>query len=291
MQRPTSWGRSKGRAGLVFTLAVAALVVSGGADGAPAAEAGAGGFDYARWLRRGERAAEDLVAWYGRTPPGDRLAWGGLGACAVLGLFVLVERSGRLRVRRLVPREFTVRFLPRLRGGKLDRAKALDYCELNPSPAARVVLAAVRRWDRGVADQERAAATAIRVEGDRLRRNVATLRRIAALAPLVGLLGTLTAAGRALSAGGTEVIPALGLALRPLTAGVAVAILALLAYDGLSVRVEKLVGMLESLAAEAVDVIALSAPVEAWPGRTPHSVRIEPFETRDRVLEQEADDR
>jgi biopolymer transport protein ExbB len=290
VQRPTSWERSKGRVGVVLALAVAVLVVSGGADGGPA-EAGAGGFDYARWLDRGERIARSFLGWYERTPPADRLAWGGLGACAVLGLGVLVERSGRLRVRRLVPREFTARFLPRLLGGKLDRAKALDYCELNPSPAARVVLAAVRRWDRAVADQERAAALAIRVEGDRLRRNVSTLRRIAALAPLVGLLGTLSAAGRALSAGGADVVPALGMALRPLTAGVALAILALVAYDGLSVRVEKLVGMLESLAAEAVDAIALAAPAEAWPARTPHSVRIEPYEQRARVLEHDADDR
>ena len=32
-----------------------------------------------------------------------------------------------------------------LQDGKLDRGKALDLCELNPSPASRVSLAAVRR--------------------------------------------------------------------------------------------------------------------------------------------------
>ena len=75
---------------------------------------------------------------------------------------------------------------------------ALDHCEMNPSPAARVALAAIRRWDRPSSDQERAVALAHRVESERLRRNVGTLRRIAFLAPLVGLLGTLFSLGRAL---------------------------------------------------------------------------------------------
>ncbi|MEJ7639697.1 MAG: MotA/TolQ/ExbB proton channel family protein [Singulisphaera sp.] len=99
------------------------------------------------------------------------------------------------------------RFLDRLRDGKLDSGKALDICELNSSPAARVALAAVRRWGRPVADLERAVALAARVEADRLRRNVGTLRRIAALTPLLGLLGTLLSAGRALSAIGPASAP------------------------------------------------------------------------------------
>ena len=87
----------------------------------------------------------------------------------------------RLRRRRVIPPDFMTRFLDRLRDGKLDSGKALDICELNSSPAARVALAAVRRWGRPAADLERAVAIAARVEADRLRRNVGTLRRIAAL--------------------------------------------------------------------------------------------------------------
>jgi biopolymer transport protein ExbB len=205
----------------------------------------------------------------------------------------VLERLVRLRRGRIVPRDFVVRYLERLNEGKLDRGKALDFCELNPSPAARVALAAVKRWGRPVIDLERAVAMAHRVEVEQLRRNVGTLRRVAALAPLLGLLGTLISAGRVLNMLGTASAgtapawgPALAGALSPLTAAVALAILALVAYDGLAGRVEKLAGVLDHLGAETVDAIAMAAPAEiptsssliahlAELPRAPHPIRVE----------------
>ncbi|MFO0908658.1 MAG: hypothetical protein U0794_09905, partial [Isosphaeraceae bacterium] len=134
--------------------------------------------------------ARSLSAWYAATPPAERVTWGGLLAAAALGLGVIFERSIRLRPSRIVPGEFPTRFLERLQDGRLDRGKAQDYCELNPSPASRVALAAVRRWGRPVIDLDRAVGLAQRIEVERIRRHVGTLRRIAALAPLIGLLGT-----------------------------------------------------------------------------------------------------
>ncbi len=117
-------------------------------------------------------------------------------------------------------------------------------------------------------------ALANRVESDRLRRNIGTLRRVAAMSPLLGLLGTLFAAGRALgglnpSAPGAWG-PALAEALAPLTFGVALAILALVAYDGLVGRVERLAGALDRLGAETVDAIAMATPPQPHAGETQH---------------------
>ena len=186
-------------------------------------------------------------------------------ACAGLGLLVLLEALAVLRRRKIVPASFTARFLDRLHDGKLDCGQALDHCELNPSPAARVALAAVRRWGRPASDLER-RSLAHRVETERLRRNVGTLRRIAAPAPLLGLLGTLFALGRTLegsadfsSAWG----PALAAALTPLSTGIVIATLALVAYDGLLTRIEKLAGDLDRLGAETIDAIALAAPISS----------------------------
>ncbi|MFO0957591.1 MAG: MotA/TolQ/ExbB proton channel family protein [Isosphaeraceae bacterium] len=157
-----------------------------------------GEFDLDSLAQRASIAGEQARAWFLRTPPAERVTWGGLAASAALGLGVLVERTLRLRQRKILPRAFSERFLDRLRDGKLDRGKAADFCELNPSPAARVAHVAVRRWGRPPAELERAVAMARQVEVDRLRRHVGTLQRISALAPLLGLLGTLFGAERAL---------------------------------------------------------------------------------------------
>lgn len=283
MRRPTNSQRPTAR--IAAGLGLPILLAAGGADAG-----GAQPFIDAA-LRHGERFARLASAWYDRTPPIDRMTWGGLLGCAALGSLVLFERMIRVRRRRVTPREFTGRFLDRLSQGKLDRGKALDLCELHPCPASRVALAAVKRWGRPVGDLERAAVLAAKLESDRLRRNVGTLRRVAALAPLIGLLGTLASAGRALAAAGpgTSWGPAVAAALGPLTAGVALAVLALLAYDGLTGRVEALVAALDRIGAETVDAIAMAAPSPTepraaeprWtpggPGaiRAPHQVRVE----------------
>jgi biopolymer transport protein ExbB len=244
-------------------LTVAVVLIAGGADGEAA-----GSPDLEAIWRQTQAAMAKTAAWYKHSPPADRVTWGGLGASALLGGWVLLERWLRLGRRRVVPKDFTARFLERLQDGRLDAGKALDFCELNPSPASRVALAAVRRWGRPTPDLERGVTMALRVETDRLRRNVGTLRRVSALTPLLGLLGTLFAAERALNAGGEAWGPAIATALSPLTAGVAIAIVALVAYDGLMGRVEALAGTLERLGTETVDAIVLARPAEQ---RTPHA--------------------
>jgi biopolymer transport protein ExbB len=229
------------------------------------AEAGSD-FEPRIFSARLESIARRFQVWYGRTPPAERVTWGGMIACGVLGVLVILERLAILRRRAIMPRAFTARFLDRLHGGKLDCGQALDLCELNPSPAANVALAAVRRWGRPAADLERAVALAHRVETDRLRRNVGTLRRIAVLAPLLGLLGTLFAVERVLGSMPAQPVgwgPALAPALAPLSAGVVLATLALIAYDALLIRIEKLASGLDHLGAETIDAIAVAVPYAA----------------------------
>ncbi|WP_165248482.1 MotA/TolQ/ExbB proton channel family protein [Paludisphaera soli] len=215
--------------------------------------------------RRLARAAGDVLVWYERTPAGERMAWGGLGACVVLGVCVTLERLFRLRRRAVIPNDFLARFLDRLHEGKLDGGKALDYCEMNPSPAARVALAAVRRWGRPAVDLERAVGLAHRWESEQLRRNVGTLRRITALAPLVGLLGSLLTADRLMREAGEAAPgwPALADALAPLIFGVGVGVVAMVLYDLLTTRVERLGAALDRLGAETIDAVAMTTVVAA----------------------------
>jgi biopolymer transport protein ExbB len=205
-------------------------------------------------------------------------------ACAGLGLVITLDRLYRLRRGRVIPGSFQNRFRDRLSEGALDRAKAADYCELNPSPASRVALAAIRRWGRTAVELERAFTLERQREGARLMRGIATLRRIAGLSPLLGLLGTLAAAQRGLAGLGTESAvswgPIVAVALGPLTFGLALAIIATVAYDACSARAEDLLCELDRLGAEVVDAIVTYTPRESTraeyraepgtPTRAPH---------------------
>ena len=76
------------------------------------------------FLARGRQLGSCLIVWYQHTPPSDRVTWGGLVACAGLGLVVLLERMVRLRERKVVPYNFTARFVDQLHEGKLDCGQA-----------------------------------------------------------------------------------------------------------------------------------------------------------------------
>ena len=292
---------------------IAGVVVSAAFLGAAVPARAAGpeipNFEVDAWKEKAKRAGAVATAWYERTPAADRITWGGLAAAGILGLGVTLERMRTLRYRRVIPSEFSARFIDRMRDGKLDRGKALDFCELNSSPASRVALAAVRRWGRPVSDLERAVGLIQRIEADRLRRNVGTLRRVAAMAPLIGLLGSLLAATRTLAGLGQAAHqaqswgPAIAGTLGPLTAGVSIAIIAMVIYDGLMGKVEALAGALERVGAETIDAIALAMPAEsrivaspasgpAHSARTPHQIRLDlPKASRriDRAMDRDED--
>ena len=207
-------------------------------------------------------------------------------ACGGLGLVVLMERmSGSASAgscRRRSPRSSWITCTR----GSWTAARPWTTASGTPVRRRRVALAAVRRWGRPAADLERAVAMAHRVETERLRRNVGTLRRVAALSALLGVLGTLFALGRALESippsarpGGRSVAwgPALAAAITPLSTGLIIATLALVAYDGVPSRVEKLAGALDRLGAETIEAIALAAPPAATPiavARPPHLSRV-----------------
>lgn len=273
------------RGGGIASLGLLMVLLIGGADAPVVAKApqdrpaaGSSALDQALRFATAEAGglSSRVSAWYRRTPPADRMTWAGLAACVALGGTVFLDRLWRVRRARVLPQRFVARYLERLQEGPLDRAKGLDLCDLNPSPAARVVSAALRRWGRPTVDLERATSLANRLEVEALARNLGTLRRVAAIAPLLGLLGSLLAIGRTLDGMGAALPaaalgPALAGALTPLTFAVGLAILALVAFDGLTGRVEKLGAELDRLGAETIEAMATATPIATAPARPSRS--------------------
>ncbi|GIW86223.1 MAG: hypothetical protein KatS3mg108_0547 [Isosphaeraceae bacterium] len=212
-------------------------------------------------------AAAPLVRWYQTTPPIERVAWGGLAACALLATLTFLERLARTHPSRIIPRHYADRFHARLLDGRLDWHQATDHCEINPSAASRLALAALRRAGRPGPDIERGIALALAAESAALRRHLPTLRRVAALSPLIGLLGSLGMIQHGLQnlPPAAPWGPTVAHALLPLIAAVGLAILALVAYDGLTARVESLLATLERFAAEIVDHLSAGPRLSARP--------------------------
>ncbi len=112
-----------------------------------------------------------------------------IGLCSLIGLSVILERLIALRRGAVIPSKF----LPGLKAvynGPGDREAALEFCRRNDSPISRVAQAAVRKDHRGEEAVERAIEDAGGNEISKLRRNLRMLYGVAAVAPMLGLLGT-----------------------------------------------------------------------------------------------------
>ena len=205
------------------------------------------------------RLATPLRHWFEVTSGLERVSWGGLAACLVLGLITLLAKLRVTQRSWVVPRSFRSRILSRLHDTKFDWNQALDHCELNPSPAGRVFLAAIKRAGRPTVELECAVVLARQNEINLLLHHVGTFRRIAAMAPLIGLLGSLAEASRILNSigPGDSLGPAVASALFPLTCSVALAILALLSYDTISGNVDTLSAELDRIGSTAVEAVSV----------------------------------
>ncbi len=112
-----------------------------------------------------------------------------IALCSLLGLAVIIERLMVLRRGQIIPPDFMTG-LSRAYGGVADTQAGLRYCQSHSSPIARIMAAGIRKLPQGEPEAERAIADAGGNEVAKLRRNLRTLHGIAAVAPTLGLLGT-----------------------------------------------------------------------------------------------------
>ena len=181
-----------------------------------------------------------------------------IGICSIIAVGYFIERLGALSSARLVPATFKEGITGAMESGP---AQALAYCEARPKVAiARVFAAALRRFDEPRLDVEHAAETASAREIGMMTRRLRPFAVITAIAPLLGLLGTVIGiidAFQVLSLqkgmGKPEMLAAgISQALVATAAGLCVAIPAQVAYYWLRSKVERFAGELEIVFAEMV---------------------------------------
>lgn len=193
-----------------------------------------------------------------------------LGCSFVLAVFGF-ERLVNLRWGRVVPRAFVERFIEQVQSGQFSRGAALDACEANGSPVAKVFAAAVRRWGKPSVEIEQAAIDACEREINHLRRYRRVFHGVATIGPLLGLLGTVFGLIRSfndVAGSGAMGRPDLlargfGEALITTAMGLLVAIPAMVLHWVFTSRVDRLAMRLDETCQQVIDEISLESSSES----------------------------
>jgi len=194
-----------------------------------------------------------------------------IGLCSFIALTIIVERMISLRHRQIMPVDLFSDVSRLLSGGNNGNTLALEHCNKDGSPLAKIFIAAIKKLEAPAEVLERHIQDA----GERavvgLRKNLRALSVIASIAPLMGLLGTIfgminafqTVATSGEALGRTELL-AKGIyqAMITTAAGLLVAIPVLVAYHWLSAKVERLVDEMDCLTVEFIEKHGAAATLE-----------------------------
>lgn len=181
--------------------------------------------------------------------------------CSVIGLAVIIDRYMVVRKARInVPA-----FLVRIRGliKKNDITGAISYCMEEKSPIANIVRKGLKKYKLGHERVKDAVENAGRQEVSKLEKGLPVLASIAGIAPLLGFLGTVTGMISAFmiiqdlagSANPSDLAGGIWEALITTAFGLIVGIPALAFYNYFLSAVKKLVGDMETVANDVVDII------------------------------------
>ncbi len=196
---------------------------------------------------------------------GEFLAAGGpvmipIALCSVVVIGLALERYMSLTRARILPRSLD-EAMDLVRSGHSQQA--LEVAESTKAPGARILVAGIRRQGFAVRDVERAMEDQAHKEAARMRGNIRPLTLIAAVAPLMGLFGTVVGIAEAFhrvvrSGMGDPANLAAGIemALTTTIAGLAVAIPTMLIAAHLQARVRKLLLAVDEKVSPAVESLA-----------------------------------
>lgn len=134
------------------------------------------------------------------TPPEDTLVSLILGSggpfgwviigCSILGVALLIEHALSITAEKAAPRESIRELTARL--DAKDLQGAYDWCEQHPGHLTRILAAALPKAPHGFESMSQAASDVAEEEAIRLQSKISWCALIANIAPLLGLLGTVS---------------------------------------------------------------------------------------------------
>lgn len=181
---------------------------------------------------------------------------------SLLAAYIFVAKYLEIRSAAKEDKHFMARIRDYIAEGKAD--SAIRLCQETDTPAARMVLKGISRLGRPMNDVLVMIENVGNIEVGRLERGLPIIATIAAGAPMIGFLGTVTGMVRAFfdmaNAGTAGVDVALlsgGIyeALVTTVGGLVVGILALFAYNYLAARIAVVASILETKTVEFMDLL------------------------------------
>jgi biopolymer transport protein ExbB len=184
-----------------------------------------------------------------------------LGVLSIIAVYIFVERYLTIKKASQDDKHFMNNIRDFMHNGRLDSALAL--CRNNESPIARMIEKGLLRIGRPLNDINSAIENVGKLEVAKMEKNIAGLATIAGAAPMLGFLGTvigMIVAFYNMSMAGNNIDIALlsnGIyqAMVTTVGGLIVGIFALVFYNILVARVERLVFILEARASEFMDLL------------------------------------
>ena len=182
-------------------------------------------------------------------------------ACSIIGLTVIIDRYIVIRRAKINVPAFMVRIRGMLK--KKDISGAISYCLEEKSPVANIIRKGLTKYKLGHERVKEAIENAGRQEISKLEKGLAVLASISGIAPLLGFLGTVTGMITAFmtiedlagSANPSDLAGGIWEALLTTAFGLIVGIPALAFYNYFLSAVKKLVGDMETVANDVVDII------------------------------------
>lgn len=189
-----------------------------------------------------------------------------IGICSLVAITVIIERLVSLRRRQIIPPGFVDGVRAILSAGATDRiARALDYCRASGTPLSNIFAAGIKKLGEPAELIEKRIQETGQAEIQKLRKYLRALSVIAAIAPLLGLLGTIlgmisafeTVAASPDSLGRTELL-AKGIyeALITTAAGLIVAIPVVIAFHWFTARLDRMVLEMDAMVIAFVEEFA-----------------------------------
>ncbi|HET6384703.1 MAG TPA: MotA/TolQ/ExbB proton channel family protein [Armatimonadota bacterium] len=185
-----------------------------------------------------------------------------LFACAIISVAVMIERYFALRKAAADDQALLALVRRHLTEGRMD--EALDLCEQAPGPIAAMMASGIRNRHLSADAIERAMEELAMQETPALYKRLGVLDTIITLAPLLGLLGTITGMIRAFhvvaSVSGlnapTAITGGVAEALIATACGLTIAIVTLPGYNYLTERVKEIISQMEIAATQLLNILA-----------------------------------